>query len=81
MIILALTALVLAIAVAGGLALVVACVRAEDGHDGLSYQPATRAAGLVRRLTGLRVCPPEATCTRRRPASLTPTGPNRKESS
>ena len=55
MIILAFVAVALAIAMAGSLVVVVACIRAEDGHHGLSYKPPTQAAGIVRRLTGLRV--------------------------
>jgi hypothetical protein len=81
MIILAFVAVALAIAMAGSLVVVAACIRAEDRYHGLSYKPPTLTASIVRRLTGLRVCPPDLACSRRRPATVsgTHTRSNRQE--
>ncbi len=54
-----LAAALLTLALAGGLALVVLCVRIEDRRGELPHQAPTRITRTVRSLTGLRVCPPD----------------------
>jgi len=68
MIIIALFALGLAIAIAGGLVVVVTCVRAED-RGRLPHRAPTRTAAAVRSLTGLRVCLPDPAQWGQRPIS------------
>jgi len=68
MIIIALLAVaLLTVALVGGLALVVFCVRSEDRRGQLPHQAPTRITRTVRSLTGLRVCQPDHAYLRQRP--------------
>ena len=68
MIIIAYLALVLASALAGALALVVACVRGEDRRGHLPGEAPTLAARAVRGLCGLRVSETGQACLAPQPA-------------